>query len=299
MKNNLYKNLLIIVCIFAITFILLNSNIIKNNIIDAVNLWITKVFPLLFPMFVINDLLLYANFPNLICNLFSKLFRINGSCIYVFIMSILSGCPSNAIILKTLLNENKISTEDASKTLAFTYFSNPLFLWNVLNITFSHSSVLKIIIVHYLANIIILFFFFKKLNNNSKISAKENKNNPLSNVINNSIKKSLDTLLMILGTITFYAIISTIVINCFDFSNVSQTIIKGFFEITQGLSSLANINIGIKLKEIIAITIISFGGLSIHSQVKNIISDTNIKYKYFFIGRTFHVLISAILIFIF
>ena len=57
--------------------------------------------------------------------------------------------------------------------------------------------------------------------------------------------------------------------------------------------------IQIKLKEIIAITIISFGGLSIHSQVKNIISDTNIKYKYFLIGRIFHVLISVMLVFAF
>ena len=299
MKNNLYKNLLIITCIFVITFILLNNNIIKNNIIEAVNLWITKVFPSLFPMFVINDLLLYANFPSLICTLFNKIFRIKGTWTYVFIMSILSGCPSNAIILKSLINENKISSEDAAKTLAFTYFSNPLFLWNILNNTFNYTCTLKIIIVHYLTNIIILFFFFKKLNNKTCINAIETPNIPLSNVINNSIKKNLDTLLMILGTITFYAIISTIVINCFSLSNVTQTIIKGFFEITQGLSSLANINIGIKLKEIIAITIISFGGLSIHSQVKNIISDTNIKYKYFLIGRIFHVLISVMLVFAF
>ena len=37
-----------------------------------------------------------------------------------------------------------------------------------------------------------------------------------------------------------------------------------------------------KLKEIIAISIISFGGLSIHSQIQNVITDTKIQYKYFY-----------------
>jgi len=164
---------------------------------------------------------------------------------------------------------------------------------------FNNAITIKIIIIHYFVNVLIIILFRKKLiSNNYELTINE-KANTFSAILNSAIKKSLDTLLMILGTITFYIIISTIITNIFDFNITIEVIIKGLLEITQGLNNLALINISTKAKEIIAISIISFGGLSIHSQIQNIISNSNIQYKYFFIGRIFHVILSIVLILIF
>jgi len=62
---------------------------------------------------------------------------------------------------------------------------------------------------------------------------------------------------------------------------------------------LANINLTLKIKEIIAIATISFGGLSINTQIKAILEDTNINYLPFLKGRIMQALISIILIIIF
>jgi len=301
MKNNFKKYLIICITIFTIFFIMTNNKLINENILYAINLWITKIFPSLFPMFVIKEILISSGFPTIIINIINNLnnrIKINTYAIYVFIMSIFSGTPSNAIILKRLVEKKEISNTDASYILSFSFFSNPIFLWTILSPTFVKSTTLKIILIHYLANIIIFFIFKKKINTTNKLFIKNKNNYNLSNILNASIKKSLDTSIMILGTITFYILVSTVLLNSFNFNDTLATIIKGALEITQGLSNLSLINSELT-KEIIAISIISFGGLSIHSQIINIIEDTNISYRPFFIGRLFHITISIILIIVF
>ena len=75
-------------------------------------------------------------------------------------------------------------------------------------------------------------------------------------------------------------------------------IIAGILEISQGLNSLININLTSKIKEILAILFISFGGLSIHLQIKGIISDTKISYQKFLKMRILQTLISCLIIFV-
>ncbi len=299
MKNNFIKTLFIGICLFAVYFILTHNKIIHENILYAINLWITKVFPSLFPMFIINEILIHTGFPNILTKLILKFTKkINPYAIYVLTLSIFSGTPTNAIILKNLVEQKSINSKDASYMLTFTFFNNPVFLFTMLSISFDNYSVIKIIIIQYISNIIIFLLFKNKLPNNNILSNNENNKNQLSTILSISIKKSLDTLLMILGTITFYIIISTILINCLNFNSTFESILKGILEITQGLNNISLLNAPSKLKEIIATSIISFGGLSIHSQIQNIISDTNIQYKYFCIGRIMQIIFSNIIILI-
>ena len=99
---------------------------------------------------------------------------------------------------------------------------------------------------------------------------------------------------LILGTITFYMIVTNIITSIITLSPFLTIIVKGIMEITQSLNILNTINYSSIIKEIIALSIISFGGLAIHTQVSTLINDTNISYKNFFKGRIFHVLISTI-----
>lgn len=298
MKSKFLKYFCICICLFIIYYIFSHNEIITKNILYAVNLWLTKVFPALFPMFIINDFLLYLDFPIFIANLFTpiiKKFKLNAYAIYVYIMSLFSGSPTNAVIIKQLVKDNKISCNDASYIISFTYFSNPLFLWTMLNVIFETHTTIKIIGIQYITNFIIFIIFKGKIK--PKLTIEKNSTHiNVSKFINKSIKKNIDTLLMILGTITFYLIISTILSNYITFNN---TLVKGFIEITQGLNLVNTLSVSTKLKEIIAVSIISFGGLSIHTQINNVIEDTNIKYKYFLIGRIIQLIISNLLIILF
>ena len=159
MKEKIGNFTFCLFCFVSIIFIFTNNKDVAEVIINATNLFLRKVFVSLFPMFIINDILINLNIPYyfyLVFNkLFLKVFKTSGLGAYVFIMSLISGTPSNAYILKELVEERSLSYEEASHFLMFTYFSNPLFLTIMLGSIFDSKTTLKIILIHYISNILI------------------------------------------------------------------------------------------------------------------------------------------------
>ena len=297
---NKVKKIFTIILLFSFIYLLFRYNfILQTSVNDAVILWLTKVFPSLFIMFIINDLIINShildNLCNLISPLFNKIYNVSGTSLECFLLCIFSGTPSSAYIIKEMLQNNSIHESDANKLISFTFFSNPLFLYNILSISFNKFITLKIIIIHYLTNLLIGLFFIKNKSTTNNIKIKKINNTSIINLIPKSISKSFNTLLMILGTITFYMIISNYLLKIIPLNILGEVILRGILEITQSLNILPNLNILSIIKEILALAIISFGGLSIHTQILNIISDTNIKYRNFLIGRILHVLFSTLL----
>lgn len=300
MKEKIFEFIFCLLCIISMIFIFNHNNEVATIILEAINLFFTKVFVSLFPMFILNDLLINLGFPYYFYYLFNKLFKTifktSGLCAYVFIMSLISGTPSNAYILKNLVLENKLTNEEASHYLAFTYFSNPLFLLLMLSPIFSPTTTFKIILIHYLSNIIIGIILRPKAPLITNLSISKNNQEKISSTLIKSIKRSINTLLIILGTIVFYMLLSYIITNLISINKTPKIIFTSFLEITNGLKALTNYQALPKIKEIIAVATISFGGLSINTQIKSILEDTNIDYKCFLKGRIFHVIISILLI---
>lgn len=267
-----------------LTFIILifkNYSLVLNTSIEAASIWLYKVFPYLFIMIILNDLLLQADFSGFFKNAHT----------YIFIMSLLSGTPTSAYIIKGLYLGKNISKNNANLVLLFTYFCNPLFLYSFFTLIFNNPFItIKLMLIHYLSNIIIFLFIKKKLN--KEMIPRKKVHIDLAS----AITKSMNTTIMVLGTITFYMILSNILLTSFSITNFTSTIIKGTLEVTQGLNSILNLNISLKIKEMIAILFISFGGLSIHTQIKCIIENTDLEYSYFLLGRILQVIISLILV---
>ncbi len=285
-----FLNKLLIILLFTLILILLfkNNNIVNLTTIKAIELWKNKLFPSLFIMFVINDFLINSN----TLNYFTNLFNIRNNYIIVLILSIFSSTPGSSLIIKELYNKKDLSLTSSNKLLMCTYFSNPLFLYTILSSIFTSDLVLIIIISHYLSNIVI---FITLVYNKSIYLSSNNYQSNLSNILLNSIKKSINNMLSILGIVTFFMIISNIFISTFIPNENIGIIIKGIFEITQFLSEFNLLNTSEFNKAILSLSIISFGGLSIHMQVYNIIKDTPINYKYFFTGRLYQVLYSLLI----
>ena len=264
------KNLIYLTILILIFLIFKNYPLVLSSSITAVELWLNKVFPYLFIMIIINDTLINLGFE--------KLFKNNSH--YALFASLLSGSPTSAVIITNLYKKGKMSKNNAELTLLFTYFANPLFLYTMLNSIFGSTFIsIKLMLIHYLSNIIIYLFVRKKLEN-KPTTVKESKFD-----IASSIKKAMSTTTMVLGTITFYLVISNILnLNIF---------FRGILEMTQGLNSLINTNL--PFKEVLAMLFISFGGLSIHTQVKCILDEAGIKYQYFLRGRIYQTIIAVLL----
>lgn len=260
-----------ITILLIMTFIILifnNYDIVLKSTLDATTIWLNRVFPYLFIMIIIQDLLINLDFASFFKN----------TAIYIFIMSLLSGTPSGTYIISKLKQQNIITKEYANTCLIFTFFANPLFLYSILNSIFlSKLTTIRLMLILYLTNLILYFIYKKDLPSNGK-SINTNEIN-----LSSSIKTSINTTITVLGVITFYLILSNIIITEFNIIYPFNIFFKGFLEMTQGLASL--INSSIKFKEVIAMIFISFGGFSIHTQVSCILNEANLSYKYFFKGR--------------
>lgn len=279
---NKKTNIILIILCFILIITFFNKYFLLSSLIyDISKIFLIKVFPFLFIMMVINNILINLNLPAYFKN----------SSLYIFIMSILSGSPINAVILSDFLEKKQITEEKASIILAFTTFNNPLFLYNYFNLIFKNNFIIiKLFIFIYLLNIIIFIFFYKKVS--TKISYVAHKIN-IGKIIITSIKKAGENILNIYFIITFfYLITSLIIVN----NNVFTPLIKGLIEITTGLDSLININLTVKIKELYTLIILLFSGLSIQMQISIILEKYNINYKYFYITRILFIFSSLLVL---
>ena len=302
--------------IFMGSQILIESDSVLKSVSFSFNIWINNIFPSLFPFFVLSELLINYGFVELLGELFkpimNSLFKVKGVCAFIFIMSIISGIPANAKYVRELYLSGSIDEKESSKMLMFTHFSNPLFILGTISITFLNNKEVGILILicHYITNIIIGLLFrnyYPTNEKNNKISFKKailnmhnkriSNNKSFGSILSNSLVNSINTLLLILGVVTFFLIITTIIDKNINLNSFNQSILNGLFEMTQGLKYISILNIPLKLKTVLSTMIISFGGLSGHMQVMGILSDTKISYIPFLTARIIHALIASLLVF--
>ena len=264
-----------------------NSYIIKENIILSCNLFIKNIFPSLFPILVISSIIcntnLLDNISFFINPIIKKLFNINNILSNIFIISLFTGSPGNAKIIKELYDKKLLTVDDCNKIILYTHFSNPLFI-----ISFVKYKTKLVLFSHYISNIII-GIILKNIKSTKDDKIQYAKNNSMTNIIFSSINSSMSTLLFILGTIaTFYIITSITNIEFF----------KLILELTQGMNHIYNLNITTKIKTILFGSLLSFGGFCKHFQVYGILKDININYIKYLLMRIIQSIITALIIFI-
>lgn len=307
--KKIYNYLVLVIILILCIEMLQNSNLVISAVQNAYNIWANNVFPSLFPFFVISSILIGINFPRVLGEitkpLMNKLFKIKSDTAFIFIMSLLSGSPSNAKYAREMYLNGSISLTDANKILIFTHFSSPIFILGTMTTFLNNKSIgIYILIIHYITNVI-MGLFIRNINPNkdetNKISLKKvlyeasNTTDNISSIVTKSIVSSTNTIIMILGVISISTVLISIINNSLELSKISECIISGLIEMTNGLRVLGTLDISLKLKTTIGIFFISFGGLSVHLQVISIINDTKIKYKYYLLARIIHAFFASVL----
>lgn len=303
--NELMKKILnITLFLFIILFVLFNSLDVMESIKLSFSICINKLFPSLIPFMLLSNILINYEFVYDISNIFEKImektFKVNKNCAFAYIMSILSGTPSNSKYLSDLYSKDLIDTYDIKRCLEFCHFTNPIFVLGTIGYTYLKDKKLGLIILlsHYLGSILIgIFTKGNNVKNNSKIIT-EQKRKKFFKVFNESIISTANTLILILGVITTCLIITCIIDKIINL-NDDFKFLYGIIEITQGLNYLAISNINITLKAIIATVIISFGGICIHMQVFSILDNKKIRYLPYLVARIKHAIISGTFCFVF
>ena len=304
MKEKIFNIIVIVISIFVLIELLIKKSVIYTSIMYALNLWVENLIPALFPFFIISDILINYNITNYIPKFIKSfckvIFNINDNMLVILILSMISGFPSNARNTRTLYDKGIINLDEANHILIFSHFANPVFILATVAVFFFHNQKIGIILLvsHYISNLLLGILFRREFKHNYSLPHSIKNTYDFGNIFINSIKKAIDTTLLICGIIVVFSMLSAIIINLFNLSSYNEMIIKGLFEITIGIQKLSNLDISLHYKTVVASCFLAFGGISVHIQVLSQIVGTKIKYIYFFIGRMYQAIISGIITYI-
>lgn len=303
MKKKINSLTIIILLALITIYVFTNSKNITTAIFESYELFLKNIFPSLFPMFIISYILVEIKIPEVLGNIFKKpfykLFKTKKEASFVFFMSMLTGFPSSAKYIESLMNKNLIDEKDANKILQFTFFSNPLFIINTVGIMFLNNIKLGyIILISHITGNIITGLIFRNYNKKEELREENIRQSireliikinttKFFNVLLNAIKDALSTMILIFGILVTFQIIITMM--------PKSTIIKGLIEMTIGLKYTALIT-NTNLKIILSTFFLSFGGLCIHTQIMNILNKKRVKYLPFLSARIIHGITSSIIV---
>ena len=289
MLNKTKKVLIFMLSSLFIYLFISNPNIIIDSVNASLDIFINNIFVSLFPFFLLADILINYNYIYYL----SKIFKFKYS--YIILMSMISGLPSNAKYISNLLDNNQISTHDAEILLSITFFPNPMFVIGTVGTIMMNNTKLGIILLIniYLSNLILYIYYYNKL---EKKNITINTNQlAFPNLLKESILKNINTLLVILGTIVLFILLSNIIFNYIKLNPLIQSIIASLLEMTSGIKKISILSLNTNLKFILISTSLMFSGLSIITQALSILSDHKLNIKLVLKNKLILILINLIL----
>lgn len=321
--KDLSISLLIIILFFML---LIFSNTSFYSAKKGIELFLYNVVPSIFPFLVLSNILINSNVLNIIQKIFNpitkKLFNLPGISSIAIILGLISGYPIGAKVTADLYTKKLINKEEAERLLAFTNNSGPLFILSFVGISLLNDTKTGLLLLFtHIFSAILIGITLGILSKNKNIRLEdfyisENANTlTFSEIIVNSVKNSVNTILVIGGFIIFFSVIISILSSGYFFIFISKPIeyILSLFGLSntllipvfQGLVELTNgINYIVACKSVYIYIVsacaflLGFGGLSIYMQMHSVIIDTDLSTKKYLICKLFHGILAAVFTFL-
>ena len=286
MINFVKKVFIFIVFSLLIAVFLTNPNLIIDSVNYSVSVFLSNVFPSMFSFFILTDVLINYNYVYYL----NRIFRFKYS--YLILMSLISGLPSNAKYVKSLLVSNEISLRDANVILSLTFFPNPMFVIGSVGSLMLGSVRLGVVVLLsvYLANFIMYLFYYKSLGN--KRVSFLSKPKGFTSLLRESVISNFKTLIVILGTIVVFTTLSNVLFEFFSAPKIIEGLVTGFFEMTSGIKKLSVLGISTQSKLLLISVLLSFSGMSVLCQAFSILSEIGLDFKFILKNKFFVVLLT-------
>lgn len=303
MKRKYQELLAVLIILFLYLGIFINPSLIIESGISSINIFKTKLFPSIFPFFVLASLLLELGLATKISiklnPLIRKIFHVEGNSSFIILVSLISGFPSGSKYIVESLKTKSISKDTANYLLTFTHFANPLFVLGTCGLILNSISLAyKILIIQILSNLILGIIIRPKEIISSKIT-NNHQNKSFLEALPKAINDAIKVLLFMLGSITFFMFFSKLLTTTLSLNPFFNTILTGLLDMTSGISLVNTIDTTNYIKGLLVLTFITFGSFSVHLQVLNNIKEVDIDYKYFFLGRIIQTSIASLLYILF
>ena len=310
-----------------------------DSAIIGLNLWWNVVFPALLPFFILSEILMGVGVVHFIGVLLEPLmrpvFNVPGVGAFAMSMGLASGYPMDAVITCKFRKNQMCSAVEAERLLSFTNTADPLFMFGAVAVGMFGMPELgaTIAIAHYLASLLVgIIFRFHgrsrdqhKLNKaaqptgnivgrafNALLEARQEDKRSFGQLLGDSVKSSMNTILLIGGFIILFSVFLRIlsVVGITDHLNavfaallslaglsvsLAPALVSGLFEIDLGALAASQANAPLFEKVTIASAIIAWSGLSVHGQVASIVIESGIRMAPYMVARVLHAVLAAVL----
>ena len=304
--------------------------------IMGLNLWWNVVFPSLLPFFILSEILMGLGVVHFIGILLEPLmrpvFNVPGIGAFAMSMGLASGYPMDAVITCKFRKNQLCTAVEAERLLSFTNTADPLFMFGAVAVGMFGMPELgaTIAIAHYLSSFFVgvLFRYHGRdrdiYTHNAQstkgniiiralralYAAKQEDKRSMGQLLGDSVKNSMNTILLIGGFIILFsvflqilsvigvtAVLSTLfagLLNLIGFdTHLAPAMVSGFFEIDLGALAASQADAPLIEKVVIASGIIAWSGISVHGQVASIVIESGIRMLPYMVARLLHALFAA------
>lgn len=310
-KNLNFKVILTIVLLFFIITIIIDSKTYIDESKNAILLWAGNVLPSLYIFFIFSKLLIeldcLSNLTNFLFPLFNKIFKTSKYSVVLFFLSMLSGFPVGAMLIKNAYEKGQIDSNEVHKLTSFCSLTGPAFIFGSVSAIMLNNFHAGIIIYfsHIISAIINGFIFRNYKCKNNKNCLNYNEKQIDNNILSQAITSSINSILMVGGYIVFFYIIVQILINTnilpnllfpinYIFNTNSLPFISGLLEVTKGCKEIAasfNINTATCLISFL----ISFSGFCINLQSFHFLKKCEVKFSFYILQKLLHATLSLLI----
>ncbi|HHY47029.1 MAG TPA: sporulation integral membrane protein YlbJ [Firmicutes bacterium] len=306
--------------------------------VEGLRVWWEIVFPALMPFFIAAEVLMGLGVVHFIGALLEPLMRpvfdVPGVGAFAMAMGLASGYPIGARIAARLRRENLCTQVEAERLVAFTNTADPVFMVGAVAVGMFHSPALGVTIAgaHYISSIILgvlmrlhgpniqerpIFLrpsrrqsYFKKALDDL-INARRADGRPFGQLFGDSVRDSVNTLLIIGGFIMMFSVMIKVltamgairvislpvswVLSALGINQaIAPALVSGVFEITIGTELASRAACSLTLRVMAASAIIAWSGLSVLAQVTSMTNGTDIRILPYVIARIAHAFIAAV-----
>lgn len=326
-----------VLCLLFIICIVVFSRTAVNSALNGLILWSSIVVPSLFPFFVASDLMNSTGFTraagSLLEPVMRPLFNVPGCASFALALGVTSGYPVGAKLTADLRNDGSLSKHEAERLLAFTNNSGPLFIIGAVGTGMfgSPQTGVFLFVCHLLSCLTVGFIFryYKRSQSRNvdfmyaarkrgtasgkpfhkllcQLSSERSKTVSFGELLGNSVRNSVSTLLSIGGFIVLFSVVIGLLdetgIISLASGSASQLLVRlfpgfepkgliaglfgGLLEITTGsrlVSQAMHVPLQYKLPAVSFL--IGWAGVSVHFQVISIISKTDIDFRPYLLGK--------------
>jgi sporulation integral membrane protein YlbJ len=324
------------VVVLALAMVIYPQEVLSSAY-QGILMWGKYVLPALLPFFILSELLMGAGFVHLLGVVLEPImrpvFRLPGCAGFVVAMGFTSGPPIGAILTAKLRKENLLSRVEAERLLTFTNNASPGFMLGAVAAgMFGNPGLgLALAFSNYLANLLlgIAMRFYKPTapeatapTSNVSLGRKaframyyaQHKDaRPLGQLIGDSVRNSINTILLVGGFILFFSVmlrllsilgvtaliakVLAVLLSPLKLdSSLFSAISSGLFEMTLGTKLASEASGPIMQKIPLVSALMAWSGISVHAQVASFTSGTDIRLTPFVFGRLVQTGLSAVLI---